>query len=262
MFKVWETWNISLWTWFYFVFASNTFPILLFCCVFCSKNYFHNMIAPNLFVNYWNLLHIILFIVVEHCLFVGLSIKLRKYLAIMQRNPPPNSIAIVFCYVSENATFVWNFIDIFIMVIGIGLTMHFKVLNDELERAKLEIEVEFSFFKFQFKSTNWFWCFRIYQPIIGWKCEHNSPNCANWSLWLMTKFPFLFCFRFQIICSWFANNCSKVWGCFALNNPFYSLDNRTDLMLHFVGRSRHVSVRSTSGIRWYFSFREHSLYHF
>lgn len=59
-------------------------------------------------------------------------------------NPPPNYIAIIFCYLSENATFVWNFVDVFIMIIGIGLTTHFKAFNNELKQTKLEVEVQLS----------------------------------------------------------------------------------------------------------------------
>lgn len=78
----------------------------------------------------------------EYCLFIGVSIRLNKYL-ILQRIPFPNYIPL--CYLSGNASFVWNFLDIFIMIIGVGLTMHFKVFNQEMERAVVEIEVNFEF---------------------------------------------------------------------------------------------------------------------
>lgn len=45
------------------------------------------------------------------------------------------------------------------MIIGIGLTMHFKVLNSELERAKLEIEVDFLFLKLFLNLQNIISCF-------------------------------------------------------------------------------------------------------
>lgn len=63
------------------------------------------------------------------------------------KNPPPKYIAITFCYISESATFVWNFIDIFIMIIGFGLTTHFKVLNNDLEQTDFQSEVKSSIFK-------------------------------------------------------------------------------------------------------------------
>lgn len=47
-------------------------------------------------------------------------------------------------YINESSTFVWNFLDIFIMIVGVGLSTHFKVLNDELELAIDRIEVGFS----------------------------------------------------------------------------------------------------------------------
>lgn len=56
-------------------------------------------------------------------------------------NPPPKYIAITFCYISESATFVWNFIDIFIMIISIGLATHFKVLNIELKQTNFQAKV-------------------------------------------------------------------------------------------------------------------------
>lgn len=56
-----------------------------------------------------------------------------------ERLPP--FIALLICYINESATFVWNFLDIFMMIVSFGLSTHFKVLNDELERAAIEIKV-------------------------------------------------------------------------------------------------------------------------
>lgn len=33
--------------------------------------------------------------------------------------------------------FIWNFLHVFIMVISVGLSTHFKLINDELEQAIL-----------------------------------------------------------------------------------------------------------------------------
>lgn len=82
------------------------------------------------------------FLAVEYCLFVGVSIKFNIYLP-LEINSFLGYKAILIYYLSVKAAFVWNFIDIFIMIIGIGLTIHFKVLNHELELAKHEVEVKF-----------------------------------------------------------------------------------------------------------------------
>lgn len=96
---------------------------------------------------------------VEHCLFIGVTIKsnimyhndkdillglIRRMVPnlIPLENPPPNYIALTFCYISENTAFMWNFVDIFIMIIGIGLTTHFKVLNNELQRTNFQTVVK------------------------------------------------------------------------------------------------------------------------
>lgn len=41
--------------------------------------------------------------------------------------------------VSIISTVMWNYIDIFIMVIGIGLSMHFKLFNNKLERIREKV---------------------------------------------------------------------------------------------------------------------------
>lgn len=58
-----------------------------------------------------------------------------------QCKPLPIPVALLICYINESATFVWNFHDIFIMLIGYGLSTHFKLFNNELERAVVEVKV-------------------------------------------------------------------------------------------------------------------------
>lgn len=48
-----------------------------------------------------------------------------------------------FFLINIYATFVWNYIDIFIMMISMGLSELFKQLNSELEQAKDEVEIKF-----------------------------------------------------------------------------------------------------------------------
>lgn len=38
-------------------------------------------------------------------------------------------------FISITATFIWNFLDVFIMVVSLGLSTHFKLLNIELREA-------------------------------------------------------------------------------------------------------------------------------
>lgn len=48
--------------------------------------------------------------------------------------------------ISISVTFVWSYLDIFIMTIGIALTSQFKLFNDELNRAKGEVWTSISSF--------------------------------------------------------------------------------------------------------------------
>lgn len=52
----------------------------------------------------------------------------------------PLLMAIFTAFVCEYATFVWNFLDIFIMMISFGLSTHFKILNYELKLATDEVQ--------------------------------------------------------------------------------------------------------------------------
>lgn len=54
----------------------------------------------------------------------------------------PTFMALLICFINESATFVWNFLDIFLMIVGVGLSTHFKVLNNKLEHAANEMEVK------------------------------------------------------------------------------------------------------------------------
>lgn len=116
-------------------------------------------------------------ITVEHLLYIGSIVDFesdKNILTELIRNLVPRSetlptfIALLICIVHEHATFVWNFLDIFLMMVGIGLSMHFKVLNNELERTTNEIKVNrmrqlqpllLLFYNFQF--------FRVHQVIFG-----------------------------------------------------------------------------------------------
>lgn len=49
----------------------------------------------------------------------------------------PEAICVKF--INIIVTFTWSYLDVFIMTIGIGLTTHFRLFNDELVRTKNEV---------------------------------------------------------------------------------------------------------------------------
>lgn len=46
-------------------------------------------------------------------------------------------------FISINANFMWSFLDIFIMIISMGLSNHFKLFNNELKHVKGEVNTYF-----------------------------------------------------------------------------------------------------------------------
>lgn len=91
-------------------------------------------------------------VTVEHALSDG---SLLHYIIICQRerevlinfvklNVPyidhiPIWAALFINFINISATFVWNYTDIFIMIVSIGLSTHFKLINKELEMANFEV---------------------------------------------------------------------------------------------------------------------------
>lgn len=53
----------------------------------------------------------------------------------------PIYVSLLLCFMNECAVFVWNYLDLFIMIVGIGLSTLFEILNQKLERALVHIEV-------------------------------------------------------------------------------------------------------------------------
>lgn len=62
-----------------------------------------------------------------------------------QSEPLPIFVALLICYINESATFVWNFLDIFIMIVGIGLATHFQLFNYQLKHAVIEVEAKLEY---------------------------------------------------------------------------------------------------------------------
>lgn len=55
-------------------------------------------------------------------------------------NQLPPWVAAPFFFISGCATFMWNFLDLFVMVISIGLSTLFELLNYEIEHTRIEVE--------------------------------------------------------------------------------------------------------------------------
>lgn len=55
----------------------------------------------------------------------------------------PVWVAIFINLINVYATVVWNYLDIFIMIISVGLSTHFKLLNAELEQTTVEVRITF-----------------------------------------------------------------------------------------------------------------------
>lgn len=41
--------------------------------------------------------------------------------------------------INVSATFIWSYLDVFVMTISLGISMHFQLYNDEIKRAKGEV---------------------------------------------------------------------------------------------------------------------------
>lgn len=52
----------------------------------------------------------------------------------------PYWLAFFIYFINVCATFVWTYMDVFIMMISIGISTLFKQLNNELEQTKVEVE--------------------------------------------------------------------------------------------------------------------------
>lgn len=87
------------------------------------------------------------------------------------------------------ATFVWNFLDIFIMIVSIGLSTHFKYLNNELEQTKFEVVNNFLmnekiFIKTQQTKIN---LCRIWLKSFGQTYVPNIRSFVSWSQSLINE---------------------------------------------------------------------------
>lgn len=48
-------------------------------------------------------------------------------------------VAFIGKFVNIVATFAWNYMDLFVMIISVGLSSRFKQINEELQRVKGEV---------------------------------------------------------------------------------------------------------------------------
>lgn len=58
-------------------------------------------------------------------------------------HPMPLWLMIYAKYIKINASFVWNYTDIFLMTLSMALTVNFKLYNAELKRVKFEVRNNF-----------------------------------------------------------------------------------------------------------------------
>lgn len=63
-------------------------------------------------------------------------------------------IAVVGKIVNLISTFCWNFMDLFVMIISIGLSTRFKQINDDLQRIKGEVRKKMM--EFRYDNYNFF----------------------------------------------------------------------------------------------------------
>lgn len=64
-------------------------------------------------------------------------------------------IAVVAKVVNIIATFCWNYMDLFVMMIGVGLSTRFRQINEDLQRTKGKVKnVRISFKSFFLKNKS------------------------------------------------------------------------------------------------------------
>lgn len=67
-----------------------------------------------------------------------LAENIQAYVPYLYNNTENISIpGIVFAYfIAATGAYVWNYVDVFMMMIGIALTSQFKFFNDDLRQVK------------------------------------------------------------------------------------------------------------------------------
>lgn len=55
-------------------------------------------------------------------------------------------VAFIGKFINIVATFAWNYMDLFIMIVSVGLSSRFKQINEELRRVKGEVNNHSFFF--------------------------------------------------------------------------------------------------------------------
>ena len=73
-----------------------------------------------------------------------LAENIKTYVPYLYNNTENISIPeIIFAYfIAGTGGYVWNYIDVFIMMIGIALTSQFKLFNDDLRQVKGMVKFE------------------------------------------------------------------------------------------------------------------------
>lgn len=91
-------------------------------------------------------------------------------------------------FINVVATFAWNFMDLFVMILSIGLSSRFKQINEEMQRVKGEVgSYKFHPNDILFIKKNVF--ISIWQKTIGQCVECSIVRCPASVLLLMMPFP-------------------------------------------------------------------------
>lgn len=120
--------------------------------------------------------------------------------------------AILGKYISVVSTFIWSFMDLFVMLMSVGLAARFRQLNDHLYRHKGQVRdaantLHADKFDLYIVIVIVLLNFRKCPKAFGQKTDYTieiSVNCVQ--VWTR-KCPTLYCCHFLIICISFACNC-------------------------------------------------------
>lgn len=104
---------------------------------------------------------------------------INRYIPFLYTNADriPIPEAILVKSISIIVTFVWNYLDVFIMTIGIALSFQFKLYNDDLERAKGGVSVRLLWKKDSLKNSH---LYSISLQHSGPIAVYNIQNYVNW----------------------------------------------------------------------------------
>lgn len=111
-------------------------------------------------------------------------------------------------------TFAWSFMDLFVMVVSIGLASQFKQINTDLQQMKGRVRMCYVFLYHHFWLANYFtfvqltlFQFQFWSTQLmnfGYYVECNTVKWFTWSVQLMMPFQRLFSWHSPITSSLYA----------------------------------------------------------